>query len=232
MASLGETLRRGREAQGLSRAELAGRLNMGLEQLEALEDGDANRLPEPVFVIAQARRVASSLALDLTVPLQDLRNCGPFQGTAPRRETPSAPSPAAPVRSRPLGQSLGRLALAAAILAGLATGGRWFAQHWQQQQARPEAPRPPIAVATTSPKLVLRSKQPSWLEVKAAAGQVLFRGTFIGERHFPLNGGLQVLAGRPDLVQAQLGSAPSRALGPIEQVRWRRFDAQVKAQPP
>ena len=72
---------------------------------------------------------------------------------------------------------------------------------------------------------MLRSQEPSWLEVKAEAGKVLFRGTFSGERHFPLGGGLQVLAGRPDLVQAQLGTAPSRALGPIDQVRWQRFNA-------
>ena len=77
------------------------------------------------------------------------------------------------------------------------------------------------------PELVLRSQEPSWLEVKAEAGKVLFRGTFSGERRFPLGGGLQVLAGRPDLVQAQLGTAPSRALGPIDQVRWQRFSAQA-----
>jgi hypothetical protein len=46
-----------------------------------------------------------------------------------------------------------------------------------------------------------------------------------GERRFPLGSGLQVLAGRPDLVLAQLGSGPAKPLGRIDQVRWQRFTA-------
>ncbi|QPN69391.1 helix-turn-helix domain-containing protein [Synechococcus sp. CBW1108] len=231
LSALGEALRHGREAQGLSIAELAGRLNMGLEQLQALEAGDASRLPEAVFVIAQARRVASNLAIDISGPLQMLRASGPFQPQAASAQTPLAPGPTGP---RPRPQILGPMALAAAILAGVATGGNLLRQQWLQQRAQPgpagsRIPIPtaaqPAAVATSSPELVLRSQEPSWLEVKAEAGKVLFRGTFNGERRFPLGGGLQVLAGRPDLVQAQLGTAASRVLGPIDQVRWQRFSA-------
>ena len=204
---------------------------MGLEQLQALEAADTSRLPEAVFVIAQARRVASNLAIDISGPLQMLRASGPFQPQAARAQTALAPGPAGP---RPRPQILGPLALAAAILAGVATAGVLLRQQWLQQRAQPGpagSPIPvptaaqPAAVAASSPELVLRSQEPSWLEVKAEAGKVLFRGTFSGERRFPLGGGLQVLAGRPDLVQAQLGTAASRALGPIDQVRWQRFNA-------
>ena len=235
LSALGEALRQGREAQGLSIAELAGRLNMGLEQLQALEAADTSRLPEAVFVIAQARRVASSLAIDISGPLQMLRANGPFQSQAASVQTTPSPGPAGP-RPSPRPQILGPLALAAAILAGVATAGVLLRQQWLQQRAQPGpagSPIPvptaaqPAAVAASSPELVLRSQEPSWLEVKAEAGKVLFRGTFSGERRFPLGGGLQVLAGRPDLVQAQLGTAPSRALGPIDQVRWQRFSAQA-----
>lgn len=233
LSALGEALRQGREAQGLSIAELAGRLNMGLEQLQALEAADTSRLPEAVFVIAQARRVASNLAIDISGPLQMLRTCGPFQPQAARAQTTPSPGPAG-ARPSPIPQILGPLALAAVILAGVATAGVLLRQQWLQQRAQPGPARSPIAVPTaaqpaavaaSSPELVLRSQEPSWLEVKAEAGKVLFRGTFSGERRFPLGGGLQVLAGRPDLVQAQLGSAPSRVLGPIDQVRWQRFSA-------
>ena len=233
LSALGEALRQGREAQGLSIAELAGRLNMGLEQLQALEAADTSRLPEAVFVIAQARRVASNLAIDISGPLQMLRASGPFQPQAARAQTPPSPGPAGP-RPSPIQQILGPLALAAVILAGVATAGVLLRQQWLQQRAQPGPARSPIAVPTaaqpaavaaSSSELVLRSQEPSWLEVKAEAGKVLFRGTFSGERRFPLGGWLQVLAGRPDLVQAQLASAPSRVLGPIDQVRWQRFSA-------
>jgi hypothetical protein len=76
-----------------------------------------------------------------------------------------------------------------------------------------------------SRQLLLRSSQPSWLEVKQEDGESLFRGTLEGERRFPLGSGLQVLAGRPDLVLAQLGSGPAKPLGRIDQVRWQRFTA-------
>ena len=206
---------------------------MGLEQLQALEAADTSRLPEAVFVIAQARRVASNLAIDISGPLQMLRASGPFQPQAASVQTTPSPGPASS-RPSPSPQILGPLALAAAILAGVATGGVLLRQQWLQQRAQPGpagSPIPvptaaqPAAVAASSPELVLRSQEPSWLEVKAEAGKVLFRGTFSGERRFPLGGGLQVLAGRPDLVQAQLGTAASRVLGPIDQVRWQRFNA-------
>lgn len=82
LAALGRRLRRAREARGLSPTTLADRLRLGVEQLEALESADRERLPEPVFVIAQARRVAAALRLDITPELQALRLSGELQ---PRR---------------------------------------------------------------------------------------------------------------------------------------------------
>jgi cytoskeletal protein RodZ len=240
LRALGQAIRQGREDQGLGIAELASRLNMGQEQLQALEEGDAARLPEPVFVIAQARRVANNLAIDITAPLQTLRDCSQFQARpvkvadlSPRaagNQPGAVGNGAANVLSAAI-PALGRLALAAGVLAALIAGGNAGWQQWQRQQAR--QPQPGIAPASASAppakpaaaQLLLRSSQPSWLEVKTATGTTLFRGTFQGERPFPLGGGLEVLAGRPDLVQAQLGSGPSQPLGPIDQVRWRRFTA-------
>jgi hypothetical protein len=80
---------------------------------------------------------------------------------------------------------------------------------------------------------VLRSAEPSWVEVRSASGEVLLRGTLEGEQRFPLSGELRVLAGRPDLVSASSGGAPARPLGPIEAVTWYRFspDLSPAAQP-
>ena len=55
------------------------------------------------------------------------------------------------------------------------------------------------------------------------SGRSLYAGTLSGERRFPIGQGLEVLAGRPDLVQASLGDQPARPLGPISQVQWRSF---------
>lgn len=254
LRALGEVLRRGREGQGLGIPELAGRLNMGEEQLQALEEGDAGRLPEPVFVIAQARRVANSLSINVDVPLQALRESGQFQAKPVKVAELSPRSPTRPHRAPertaaargPSGwlQAIGRLALAAGILAALSVGGKAGWQQWQQQASRPKpagtgpskalpsAAAPAPMPAPAADQLLLRSSQPSWVEVRAEGSGVLFRGTFTGERSFPLGRGLQVLAGRPDLVQVQLGSGPRQTLGPIDQVRWRRFGATAPAPAP
>ncbi len=80
---LADRLLQAREAQGISRPELAQRLHMGLQQLEALEQADINALPEPVFVIAQARRVADALGLEISDSIDRLRSCDSFAGQGP-----------------------------------------------------------------------------------------------------------------------------------------------------
>ena len=63
LRDLGQLLRQSRESQGLQAETVADRLRIGVEQLQALETAELDRLPEPVFVIAQARRVAGALDL-------------------------------------------------------------------------------------------------------------------------------------------------------------------------
>jgi cytoskeletal protein RodZ len=232
---LGQMLRQGREVQGLELAVLAARLNMGVEQLHALEEADASRLPEPVFVIAQARRIASSLAINIDGPLQTLRDSGQFQAKPIKVAKLTQRAPTRPA------QTSGRLAITAAILVALSGAGAAGWQQWQRHQARPTQPHEqPQQLSEISPadrsrekesgslkpdQLQLTSSQPSWLEIKTKTGTTLFRGTFTGERSFPLGSGLEVLAGRPDLVRTKMGGGAAQPMGPIDQVRWRSFRA-------
>ncbi len=87
LAALGRRLRQAREARGLAADALAERLRLGVEQLEALETADRERLPEPVFVIAQARRIATVLQLDISAELQALRTSGELR-PGPRPGSP------------------------------------------------------------------------------------------------------------------------------------------------
>ncbi|WP_411873339.1 helix-turn-helix domain-containing protein [Vulcanococcus limneticus] len=90
---------------------------------------------------------------------------------------------------------------------------------------------PPSAPVAKAPApagpalLVLRSQEPSWLEVRDSQGATLFEGTLQGEKRFPLGQGLRVMAGRPDLVRAAVEGQEPRVLGPINQVIWRSFAA-------
>jgi cytoskeletal protein RodZ len=260
LRALGQRLRQGREEKGLALPELAGRLNMGVEQLRALESGDGERLPEPVFVVAQARRVANNLGITIDEPLQQRRATELFQTKPPKVEELNlrgfnAADAANDQASEPPHhggkRALGGVALVAGIVAALVAGGRQLALTFKTPASPPPASSPaagptqakPVSPATAQPpaagskppagnELLLSSSQPSWLEVKSPAGAVLFRGTFKGERRFPLNGGLAVLAGRPDLVLAQIGSGASQPLGRIDQVSWKRFKPAAAAPAP
>ena len=262
LVQLGTSLLEARQARGLDRATLAGQLHMGVEQLEALETADRSRLPEPVFVIAQARRVASSLGLDVAPLVEPLRALEAPQRAAPlprsgggearSRQTPEGRrwAQALPPGQRRAGQGRGgagprpqalALLTATALVAALAAAGWWALRRAGDSPANPQAqtastgeptrtaptasglPEGATATGSSATELVLSSAEPSWLAVRSADGTTLFEGSVRGERSFPLGRGLEVRAGRPDLVTARVGAGPARVLGPIEQIRWWSF---------
>ena len=276
LVDLGSTLREARRGRGLEPAQLAAQLRMGEEQLQALEEADLQRLPEMVFVIAQARRVASFLGVDIDPLVAPLKQGGftikpaPAPLTAvedhnerrPNRLTASQYTEAKASARQRRGNPLKRLA-GLALVAGLLSAGAWG---WQQRQRLPNeiawlqgklqalpgkapAVRQPTANSTAKPKakpaakpaakpvlaptsLTLSSAQPSWIEVRSLVGnKQLFEGNLSGRRVFPLGQGLRVLAGRPDLVQASLGTAAAKPLGPIDQINWLTFKPPGKPAP-
>lgn len=92
LKALGLSLREGRESRGVSLEELSSRLHMGMEQLRALEAGEASRLPELVFVIAQARRIAGFLELSIDPQIEALRQCAAPQAAAATESESAGPA--------------------------------------------------------------------------------------------------------------------------------------------
>lgn len=270
LAALGARLRQAREAKGLALPDLAKRLFFRQEQLEALEAGDRAALPELVYVIAQAQRVAGVLGLDvapLLQPLRDLQKRGPAHrcldpSTSTPQQSATGPASTGAVSTKAVRRGAVRTGASSAVVRSLAVvalivgGGAALVWGWRRfdasalqtwlpaQPAAPAgettadraadaakapatAPAAPLPMPPAPGDLLLSSNAPSWLEVRqvggAAGEEVVFRGTFKGERRFPLGDGLKVLAGRPDLVTARLEGKPAQRLGSIEQVQWRTF---------
>lgn len=98
--------------------------------------------------------------------------------------------------------------------------------HQQLHQKRNPAAAPQTAAAGI---LELRADKPSWLEVRSTSGKNLFVGELLGSKRFAVGAGLEVLAGRPDLVSVRLGNAPHRPLGRIEDVDWHRFGPRASS---
>lgn len=232
---LGGLLTEARISRGLDRATLASQLRMGVEQLQALETADRAHLPESVFVIAQARRVATHLGIDISALVAELKQANGTSNHRPRRagiapprsRPPETGGFAAPSRTVPW-------AAAAALITGVIAASVWAWPRLQQhtseststtaQRQRPAASIRPVAPpplpATSTNGLVLRSSQPSWLEVRGSGERVLFRGTLRGEQRFALDQPVRVLAGRPDLVTVVVAGGTPRPLGRIQDIRW------------
>jgi hypothetical protein len=70
---------------------LAERLRIGASQLRALETGDHSQLPEGVFVIALARRVASALDVNIDESVKVLRGSRLMVRPQPRPSLPPTP---------------------------------------------------------------------------------------------------------------------------------------------
>jgi cytoskeletal protein RodZ len=253
--ALGERITAARRARGLNLHDLAERLCIGHEQLQALENADTSRLPELVFVIAQVRRVAASLDVDAEEAVAALRASAPARTAAAKQAPPRPKHPNRGQREAPShntgAPSTAGIRRVWPLLAGsflvITTAAVGLGVHWQRGVSAPSgsgpasrAPRansgasagdrtsPPDArapVPAGPARLVLRSKEPSWLEVRDSQGATLFKGTLEGEKSFPLGQGLRVMAGRPDVVRAELAGQEPRVLGPIDQVIWRSFAA-------
>jgi cytoskeletal protein RodZ len=252
--ALAAAIAQARLGAGLSVAQLAKKLNMGVEQLEALESGDLDRLPEQVFVIAQARRISQSLGITIDAEIQALRQSGSLntrpielQNLKLKAEIEAPPGPEANQAPRANGMVpvLASLALASGVAAGsFALWQQWQGRQQQAIQTKPVLTKPvptkkattkqaqaaaevqaPALTQTGATSLTLSSTSNTWLEVKTLKGKQLFRGDFKGRKGFPLNEGLRLLAGRPDLVLVQVGATAARPLGPISEVKWQTFAA-------
>ena len=257
LVALGQMITAAREARGLNLQELAARLRMGPEQLQALENADTKHLPELVFVIAQLRRVAVILEMDAEEAVAALRASAPARSAGitaapagPRR--PDVPLRQAPSHRRgspPAAGSRTAWPLLAGSFMLIGTAAVGLGVLWHRGATSPSGTGQPTtlsradfaataggansspAPATRAPapagpgSLLLRSKEPSWLEVRDSRGATLFAGTLVGEKSFPLGLGLRVMAGRPDLVRAELAGQDPRVLGSIDQVIWRSFAA-------
>lgn len=260
LVRLGEQLARAREGSGLSLDGLAQRLRMEPRLLEALERGEHQQLPEGVFIVALARRIAGTLNVDVEEGITDVRQsrlmdpkptAPPPAADNPRHER--APRPARSPRPfqrqttlPPGAPSMPRWGWPlAALLAALGATAAWV--FLAPSPGRGPSPNPAVessptpAPERTAPQstpradaLRLQASEPSWLEVRDASGTSLFQGTLSGEKSFPLGRGLDVKAGRPYAVRASIGAGQATPLGGVDDIRWKRFnpEAPTPAAPP
>jgi hypothetical protein len=90
------------------------------------------------------------------------------------------------------------------------------------QAAAPGSASQPARLAGAQELLVITSG-PSWIELRDSQWRAVHRAVLTGPKRFKLGAGLSLKAGRPELVQVQLGGGPAQALPPGEWWTWHRF---------
>ena len=147
------------------------------------------------------------------------------------RALPGAASPLLLAPGQPPGRwpARHRLALGAAALAALGAFGlvqRQWAPASPQRNPAPLGANQLAAQAggpARAKELLVITSGPSWIELRDAQGRTVYGGLLEGRQRFRLGAGLSLKAGRPELVQVQLGGGPAQALPPGEWWSWHRF---------
>lgn len=230
--AVGAAIRQGRESCSISREDLAQRLHMGCEQLEALEHGKLHLLPEPVFIKAMVRRLASHLKLDADALVAQL---GPISS---RPSNANATPPTQSVGDKDSRPPWVAILLSLMALIGIGSGARLLLppttgavisqrstnKPLPETEIQPAAGLPQPSIQTvpedsTSGSITLISSEPCWIALRRN-GIVEFEGTLDTPRTVEKPDDVEIYPGRPDLVTLRRAGGEAITLGSINELRW------------
>lgn len=155
MGTLGERLRREREAKGVSLAEIATQTRIGARLLKAIEEEEFDLLPGGIYNRAFVRQYASFLGLDEEEAVREYLQAA---GTAQEAPAPPVdPSPETPA-SRAVSYLL-RWNAASLALVPFAAAALWL-MFRTAPSAEPVAPRATVASRRPAAQPVRRAAEP------------------------------------------------------------------------
>lgn len=231
---VGDRLRRAREAQDLSLAELGQRTRIPLRHLEAIEATDFAALPSPTYAVGFARAHARAVGVNEVEVAQAVRSELARVPRAPQYAPYETADPDR-VPSRGVATIGAGLALAFLILAGL-----WYATDLFRPGpgsnagtmvaapvAAPTAPLPaPVVTPAVQQVRLAAGDTEVWLRVYDAANKTLYLGTLKPGEGFdvpPDAEGPRINVGRPDQLRITLNGSALPPLGdgsrPIKDVK-------------
>ncbi|MBB3981691.1 cytoskeletal protein RodZ [Sphingobium fontiphilum] len=225
MDSPGATLRRAREAKGMSLAEVAASTRVAQRQLEAIEADDFSALPGIPYAIGFARAYARAVGADEVAIAAKVRQAVHASDMGANRYEMFEPADPARVPTR-------LLAWTAAIVALIVAAGfgiwrtQMFTAPTAQEAAQdigvePNAPAQRTAASAPAPAtagpVVLTASQDVWLRIYDDAGERLKEGTMKAGDTFTIPANASnpmILTGRPQALAVTVGGVAVPPLGP------------------
>ena len=223
--TVGEQLRKAREAKKLSLEDVAAQTRIPQRHLASIETGDWENLPAPTYTIGFAKSYAGAVGLDRAEIGNQLRE--EMGGLRFASNSADVFEPADPRRTMPKGLVIGTL-FAVLVLIGVMTwlNKRSLDQTTEpQQQAAPQATAPagPKPAAPTQPPpataqgpVALTATAPAWIQV-TDQGKTLFEGMLQPGQTYavPATAAAPMLkAGKPEALKVTVGAAVAPPVGP------------------
>ena len=235
--SIGERLRRAREAKGLEVEDVASQTRIPIRHLQHIEREEWDALPAVTYAIGFVRSYAKAVGLDGAELGRELRDR--LGGTRSRAPAPEYYEPADPARVPPRALALVAALLAVVLIVGYAL---WRSSLDEPAEAAPAAPAPAASRPAPTPRAVqpqalagqpvtLTATGEVWLRIRdGTGGPVLFEGILApGQRYLvpPAAQAPVIRTGRPQVLRVAVGA---RDLGPLEPVERTVSDLSLRAQ--
>ena len=172
LLGIGPRLAAAREASGMSTAEVAAKLRLGLRQVEALEADAFEQLPGEVFVRGFVRNYARLLELDPEALLPNQEVVVAEQLTVPSTNVRFQPSPLQRWLLLPAGGAILFFALVALLYAWLSSGEQAVLEQPIQEEAQAVQPLVPVPVPVPAEESAAPADSAAPTAEVAAAPQV------------------------------------------------------------
>jgi transcriptional regulator with XRE-family HTH domain len=226
--SLGEQLRRAREAKGLSLDDVAARTRIPIRHLQNIEREDWDALPAVTYAIGFARNYANAVGMDGAIVGRELR--ARIGGAPSRAAAPQYYAQADPARVPPRSLAIIAILIALVLVAGYLI--------WRGTLADEPAIVPPLEIPGAGPAPPVPAAPPPraaagqpvtlvatgdvWLRItEGPSGPSIFTGSMIAGDRYQLPASAQrpvIRTGRPQNLRANLGARDLGPLAPTEQV--------------
>jgi transcriptional regulator with XRE-family HTH domain len=247
--SIGEQLRRAREAKGMSLDDIANRTRIPIRHLQNIEREEWEALPAATYAVGFTRNYANAVGLDGATLARELRE--QIGGPSHRAAAPEYYAQADPARVPPKS-----LVFAAIFLAILIAGYLLWRSTLdggtnavppldipveQAPPAAPSRPAPPPPQAAAGQPVTLVATGEVWLRItEGPTGATLYSGIMAANDRYQLPASAQhpmIHTGRPQNLRASVGASDLGPLGPIEQtvdlsLRPEDLAARAQAAPP